>query len=174
MIVAGTIKTIKTQEVCEKEDKDEEFNKIETQIPSKDAVRGSQNVVCEPSIDEKDEGEESSGSDYHGNVDFNAKSKEALEASEEGIEMKSFSPQATKDTFLFPIYKVSRESNHQVNLKTVHSNMDDHEIESVQRRIKTEMEPVVRKKIYSYTRRTMSNHDFTADASCNVPLQTGN
>jgi hypothetical protein len=169
VIVAGTVRTIKTQEV----DKDEEFHKIETQIPSKEIVRGSQNVVCEPSIDEKDEGEESSGEEYNGPVDFNAKSKDALEVSEEGIEMKSFSPQATKDTFLFPLYRVSRESNHQVNLKTVQSNMDDHEVEGVQRRIKTEIEPAMKKKVYSYARRSMSNHDFAADASCNVPLQTG-
>ena len=117
------------------------MNRVDLQLPQGSSQKGSQNVACEPSIDEKDESEESSSEEYQDNIDFNMKSKEALEASEEVLTSKDLSPTGPPRTKPFEQLEINQDEEIKKNSPAV--------IESI------------------------DNQDKTADASCNVPVQTG-
>jgi len=133
----------------------------------KETKKGSLNVVCEPSIVEKDESEESSDGDYEGKIDFNQKSQEVLEVSDEDLIVRETEKQTRKNkSNSFSCKKPLKENKIVYVYKTVQTEIeDDFMIRSRKRRGNQ-----LRK---SLERKSSGNQDPTADASCNVPLQTG-
>lgn len=169
--------TIKTQEVYEKEEREEDLNKIEIQLPKKDVRRGSQNVVCEPSIDEKDEGEESSGDEFEANPQVHAyfyeKSRDGLEVSAEEQD-KDLSTQAKKERAFSSSTKKLTKGNRAVNnYRSIHTEMGDHP-NSIKKKLDMDGIMAHRRRSQEFVDRgSITNQDRTADGSCNVPLQTG-
>lgn len=149
------IGTLQTQE-----ERDENAKKLEmVNLPKK----GSLNVVCEPSIVEKDESEESSDGDYEGKIDFNQKSQEVLEVSDEDLIVRETEKQTRKNkSNSFSCKKPLKENKIVYVYKTVQTEIDD---DFMVRSHKRRFNP--------FERKSSGNQDPTADASCNVPLQTG-
>jgi len=164
--IAGTLQT---QEVGEKDEKDNELNKLEMMNLQKENKKGSLNVICEPSIIEKDESEESSSGDYEGKIDFNQKSQEILEVSDEDLIIRETEKQTGKNqSNSFSCKKPTKEDRIVYIYKTVQTEIDD------DFKIKNRKKDPLRNHLgRSLDRKTSSNQDPTADASCNVPLQTG-
>lgn len=161
--------TLQTQEIGEKDEKDNDLNKIETINLPKEYKKGSLNVICEPSIIEKEESEESSSGDYEGRIDFNQKSQEILEVSDEDLIIHETEKQTGKNqSNSFSCKKPTKEDRIVYIYKTVQTEIDD-DFEIKNRKRNTLRSHLGR----SLDRKTSSNQDPTADASCNVPLQTG-
>jgi len=159
--------TLQTQELNEKDEKHN--NDLEMVNIQKENKKGSMNVICEPSIIEKDESEESSSGDYEGRIDFNQKSQEILEVSDEDLIVRETEKQTRKNkSNSFSCKKPTKEDKIVYTYKTVQTEIDD------DFKINHRKKDILRNQFgKSLDRKTSSNQDPTADASCNIPLQTG-
>lgn len=159
---------IRSQDTFEKEEKEDDLIKIEVQVPNTTTHKGSLNAICEPSIDEEDESQESSDVVYEGKIDFNVKSKEAHELSCEDMNVKDLSRQA----------KEERQNTQPADQKDKSYQIIEQNGEGDQniRVIDMRNSQNLKKGISEYAKQSfVNNHqDKTADvSSCNIPLQTG-
>jgi len=166
---------MKTYEIYQLDEKEKVKQTNGSFLPQKEAQKG-QHVVCEPSIREKDENEESSSVDYEGKIDFNVKSQEILEGSVEDIVLDKGKTNINKNkAYSFSCRKIVKESNGIHIYKTVQTEIDeDFEKENI--RIDNIDKQLFKKRTSGKKQEeggSTSHQDQTADVSCNIPLQTG-
>lgn len=154
---------MRTQEVHSKEEiKNPDENKASNNIQK------DQNVICEPSIIEKDENEESSSDDYKDKIDFNVKSQEASEISQDDVVIvEAKSNQNKNKAHSFSCNKIMKENQGIHSAKTVQTEVGENLFKG-----NIKVERLEREFFKGKTNEKNLEGDQT-DVSCNIPLQTG-